>query len=501
MKTKKTQVKKDLILAIDEGTTGSTAMLVNEDLKVKAIESIDFRQIYPKPGWVEHNLDDIWKATSTAIQRAIKKVPGSAKKIAAIGITNQRETSCFWSKSKKTPLCNAIVWQDRRTAEYCNVQKMLGHESFIQSRTGLLLDPYFSGTKVHWALENIQKVKRASGKQDLAFGTIDSYLVFKLTNGKSFVTEPSNASRTLLFNIHQMSWDDELLKLFGIPRSCLPEVKDSNAHFGETSKVPGLPDGIPIYGILGDQQAALLGQACIHEGMAKCTYGTGAFILMNTGNTPRSSSARLLSTVAWQFNGKTTYALEGGAFTAGASVQWVRDELKFIKKSEDIERLACSVDSSGEVMFVPAFTGIGAPYWKPDARAAFFGITRGSTRAHMARAVLEGIALMNVDILTAMEKDLGSKMKSLNVDGGASMNNFLMQFQADVLGVDLIRPKMIETTSLGAIFAAGLGVGFWSSLDEIVKSWKKDRNFKPKMKIEEKNRWLSRWHEIIGRVS
>lgn len=487
----------DLILAIDQGTTGTTALLVNRNLRVLATHNVEFRQIYPKPGWVEHDLDDIWASTIKAIKAVLKGSKGYAKKIAAIGITNQRETACMWSKKTGSPLGHAIVWQDRRTASLCEKMKAEGHEPLIHKKTGLLLDPYFSGSKMAWAIENNDRVNRALKNGDCAFGTIDTYLVHRLTGGKSFVTEPSNASRTLLFNIEALDWDDELLRLFGVPRNSLPKVLGSTDQFGLTEKVPGLPNGIPIHGILGDQQSALLGQACVQQGMAKCTYGTGSFILLNTGSEIKRSNHRLLSTIAWKIGDETTYALEGGAFTAGASVQWLRDGLGIIKKSKDIETLAKSVATSDGVVFVPAFTGIGAPHWMPHARASFFGISRGTTKAHLARAVLEGIAFMNHDILKAMEQDLGSPMRSLNVDGGASKNNLLMQFQADILETRLVRPKMIETTALGAVFAAGLGVGLWKDLSEIEKSWASDKTFHPGMPKTQRTELLKEWKKAV----
>lgn len=488
----------DLILAIDQGTTGSTALLVNRNLRVLASHNVEFRQIYPKPGWVEHDLEDIWASTLKAIKGVLTKNKSYAKKIAAIGITNQRETACFWSKKSGAPLGHAIVWQDRRTANLCEKLKHEGHEKLVNSKTGLLLDPYFSGSKVSWALENITGISRSAKSGDCAFGTIDSYLVHKLTGGAVHATEPSNASRTLLFNIETLTWDDDLLKLFKVPRHMLPNVLSSTDHFGVTKKVPGLPDGIPIHGMLGDQQAALLGQACVHEGMAKCTYGTGSFILLNTGTKIRRSKHRLLSTIAWKIGtAKPVYALEGGAFTAGASVQWLRDGLGLIKKSSDVEKLAAKVPSSDGVVFIPAFTGIGAPHWMPHARATFFGITRGTNASHIARAVLQGIAFMNYDILRAMVSDLGAHLRSLNVDGGASKNNLLMQFQADMLSTKLLRPKMVETTALGAVFAAGLGIGIWDSLSEIEKSWVADKAFHPAMPAQVRASHLKSWSEAI----
>ncbi|MEW6056434.1 MAG: glycerol kinase GlpK [Bdellovibrionota bacterium] len=489
--------KGELLLAIDQGTTGTTALVVNRKLEVLASHNVEFRQIYPKPGWVEHDLDDIWRSTLKAIKTVLKNLKSGGKNISAIGITNQRETACFWSKKTGDPLCHAIVWQDRRTADFCEKLKHEGHESLIGKKTGLLLDPYFSGSKISWALENIGVVGKAARAGDCAFGTIDAYLVHRLTGGKAHVTEPSNASRTLLYNIETLSWDEELLKLFGVPKDMLPEVIGSTQNFGVTRKVPGLADGIPIHGMLGDQQAALLGQACVHEGMAKCTYGTGSFILMNTGSKIRRSAHRLLSTVAWKIGAKTTYALEGGAFTAGAAVQWLRDGVGLIKKSSDIETLARSVVSSDGVTFVPGFTGIGAPHWMPLARAAFFGISRGTNKGHMARAVLEGIAFMNYDILRAMEQDLGSRMRSLNVDGGACRNDLLMQFQADILDLKLLRPKMVETTALGAIFAAGLGIGMWKDFSDIEKAWKSDKTFHSSMPKATRLQHIKAWNSAI----
>jgi glycerol kinase len=492
--------KKDLLLAIDQGTTGTTVLIVNPKLQILSSFDLDFKQIYPKPGWVEHNLNDIWTTVEKCITGALKKAKISSKRIAAIGITNQRETTCLWNKKTGKPLQNAIVWQDRRTADLCSSLKKDHLEPLIVQKTGLLLDPYFSGTKVRWSVENNLEVKKAIAKKDCAFGTIDSYLIFKLTGGLSHCTEPSNASRTLLFNIESNTWDQDLTKLFKVDHSMLPEIKNSADFFGATKGLKFLPDGIPITGVLGDQQAALLGQACIETGQAKCTYGTGSFILLNTGPEIKRSAHKLLSTVAWKFNNKTTYALEGGAFTAGASVQWFRDGLGLIETSSEIEKLASSVKSSDGVVFIPAFTGIGAPHWNPHARAAYFGISRGTTAAHMARALLEGVALMNYDILKSMEKDLGHRLVSLNVDGGASKNNLLMQTQCDLLQIDLVRPKMVETTSLGAIFAAGLGIGIWKSLAEIKKSWKKDKVFSNKMPDAVRSKLLENWNTCIKRV-
>ncbi len=490
----------DYILAIDQGTTGTTALLMDRDLNRIAEASTDFEQHFPQPGQVEHDLDDIW----TSVQQTIREVTRTVDpaRIAAIGITNQRETICFWDRRDGKPLAHAIVWQDRRTAAQCETLRNAGHEPLFQKKTGLLLDPYFSGTKAAWALRNWEPVKKAAGEGRLCAGTIDSYLIARLSGGLVHATEPSNASRTLCFDIHTLKFSDELCGILEVDPKIWPEVRPSTGTFATTRGFPGLPDGIPITGVLGDQQAALLGQACIREGSAKCTYGTGAFILMNTGRKPVKSKHRLLTTIAWSLKpNDTTYALEGSAFIAGAAVQWARDGLKIIRHASEIEALAASVPSSEGVVFVPALTGLGAPYWNPHATGMFTGITRGTTQAHLARAILEGIALQNCDILTAMGKDLGKPVTSLGVDGGAAANNLLMQFQSDVLGVELRRPKFLETTSLGAVFAAGLGAGLWSDLAEIEKTWKQDRIFKPVMADGERGETLARWEKAVARVN
>ncbi|MCM2323620.1 MAG: glycerol kinase GlpK [Oligoflexia bacterium] len=490
----------DYILAIDQGTTGTTAALMDANLNRIAEASVDFDQHFPKPGWVEHDLEDIWTTVLQTVREVTKHV--DSRKIAAIGITNQRETICFWDRETTEPVARAIVWQDRRTADACEQLSKKGTEPFFQERTGLLLDPYFSGTKAAWALKNWEPVKKAHQEGRLAAGTIDSYLIARISGGAVHVTEPSNASRTLCFNIHKRKWDSDLCNALGVPMEIWPEVRPSVGTFALTRGFAGLPDGIPITGVLGDQQSALLGQACVKEGQAKCTYGTGAFLLLNTGRKPAQSRHRLLSTVAWALSEDNyTYALEGSAFIAGAAVQWLRDGMKFIHDSAEIEALAASVPSTDGVVFVPALTGLGAPYWDPSATGMFTGITRGTTRAHMARAVLEGIAFQNVDILAAMQKDLGKPLAALNVDGGASANDLLMQFQADVLGVTLRRPKHLETTSLGAVFAAGLGAGLWTDLEDIEKTWKEDRSFSPSMDAKERDRALERWHTAVARVT
>lgn len=489
----------DYILAIDQGTTGTTAVLMDSDLNRISEASVDFEQHFPKPGWVEHDLNDIWTTVVQTVREVLRHV--DPRQVCAIGITNQRETLCFWDRQTCEPLARAIVWQDRRGAGLCDQLRAQNVEPMIQERTGLLLDPYFSGTKAAWAFEHWPILKETYRAGRLAAGTIDSYLIARISGGTVHVTEPSNASRTLCFNIHKRSWDEELCSLFGIPADIWPEVRPSTGVFALTRDFAGLPDGVPITGALGDQQSALMGQACVKEGTAKCTYGTGAFLLLNTGRKPARSQHRLLSTVAWALSEDNyTYALEGSAFVAGAAVQWVRDGLKFIRHASEIETLAGAVSSSEGVVFVPALTGLGAPYWDPSATGMLTGITRGTQREHIARAVLEGIAFQNADILMAMEKDLGKPLTGLNVDGGAAANNLLMQFQADILGVKLQRPNYLETTALGVVFAAGLGAGIFTDLKDVEKSWKKDRTFDPLMTQDERAQHLSRWHSAVKKV-
>lgn len=489
---------KNYLLAIDQGTTGTTAVVMDSQLNKVAEASIDFKQHFPKPGWVEHDTKDIWSTVLKTVQKVTHSI--DKKKIRAIGITNQRETICFWSRKTNKALARSIVWQDRRTANFCQKLKDQGHEPLFQEKTGLLLDPYFSGTKIAWAIENWPSVRSAAASGDLAVGTIDSFLLSQITGGVH-ATEHSNASRTLCFHLTQHRFDHELCEILGIPTNIWPEVKSSTEPFGVTKKFAGLPDGIPISGILGDQQSALLGQACIREGTAKCTYGTGAFLLFNTGTKPAKSRHRLLTTIAWSLkNGSVMYALEGSAFVAGAAVQWLRDGLGLIKNASEIEKLARQVKSSEGVVFVPALTGMGAPHWDAKATGLITGISRGTQRAHLARATLEGIAFQNAEILIAMQSDLGKPLASLNVDGGAAANNLLMQFQADVLGVDLKRPKYLETTSLGAVFAAGLGIGIWNTLEEVEKSWKKDRVFTPQWSPELRSEALSHWLSAVKRA-
>jgi glycerol kinase len=490
----------DYILAIDQGTTGTTALLMDTELNRISEASVDFEQHFPKPGWVEHDLEDIWTAVLQTVREVTKYI--DPRKIVSIGITNQRETICFWDRETTTPLAHAIVWQDRRTADICEDLIKRGLENKFQDETGLLIDPYFSGTKVAWALKNWGDVSSAQKAGRLAVGTIDSFLIARMSGGIIHATEPSNASRTLCFNIHKRRWDADLCKALGIPIDIWPEVMPSTGTFAITKGFSDLPDGIPITGVLGDQQSALMGQACVREGSAKCTYGTGSFILLNTGRKPIKSTHRLVTTVAWALGEDNyTYALEGSAFIAGAAIQWLRDGLKIIADAAESERLASSVSSSDGVIFVPALTGLGAPYWDPNATGMLTGITRGTTNGHIARAVLEGIAFQNADVLAAMQKDMGKPLSRLNVDGGAAANNLLMQFQSDIVGTRLTRPKYLETTSVGAVFAAGLGAGIWTDLQDIEKSWKEDRSFSPSMSQLDRESALSRWKTAIARVT
>ena len=487
------------ILAIDQGTTGTTAMIMNSSLEKVAESSRDFPQHFPKPGWVEHDLNEIWATVLETVQEVASAV--DAQKIIAIGITNQRETLCFWDRETGVPLARAIVWQDRRTAELCEQLRAKGTEPFFQENTGLLLDPYFSGTKAAWALKNWPELRNAAKAGRLAAGNIDSFLIARLSGNAVHVTEPSNASRTLCFHIKKHKWDPELCSAIGVPIEIWPEVRPSFGTFALTRDFPGIPNGVPITGVLGDQQAALLGQACTREGTAKCTYGTGAFLLLNTGSRPVKSRHRLLTTIAWaRSENDYTYALEGSAFVAGAAVQWVRDGLGLIQSADQIEALAQTVATSEGVVFVPALTGLGAPHWDPDATGMLTGITRGTKPGHIARAVLEGIAFQNFDILLAMVKDMGKSLTSLNVDGGASSNDLLMQFQASILGVELHRPKDLETTSLGAVFAAGLGVGLWTDFTEIEKNWKAGKSFQPKFTEKDRDDVMRHWQAAVARV-
>ena len=488
----------DLILSIDQGTTGSTVMILDARLNVLAKINHEYPQHYPKPGWVEHDPEDIWKSSVRAIQDALTQSGRKASDIAAIGITNQRETSLFWNRETGKSYHNAVVWQCRRTAELCNSLKSAGYEETFQKKTGLLLDPYFSGTKLKWQLDYVPGLRAEAETGKAICGTIDTFLVWRLTGGAAHVTDVSNASRTLLMNLNTLQWDDELCDILAVPKRVLPEVRSCSEIYGTTKNVPGLPDGIPISGMAGDQQAALFGQACFLTGEAKCTYGTGAFLLMNTGDEPVPSKNRLLTTVAWKVKDRVSYALEGSAFIAGAAVQWLRDGLQVVQSAPEIEQLALQVPDTGGVMFVPAFVGLGAPHWRSDARALLRGMTRGTTRAHIARACLEGIALQNVEILKAMEADSGQALVRLKVDGGASANNLLMQMQANFLGREIVRPKMVETTALGAAFLAGLGVGIWHDTAEIVAAWKQDRQFNSEMNREDREAILASWAQAVA---
>jgi glycerol kinase len=487
---------KDVVLAIDQGTTGSTALLLDASVRVVAQHNVEFPNYYPQPGWVEHDPQEIWTSVGTAVRAAVEKA-GDVR-IVGVGITNQRETSLFWDRKTGAPIHRALVWQDRRTADRCQELKDQGRESWVRERTGLVLDPYFSGTKAAWLLDNVDGARRRAEQGDLCFGTIDTYLAWRLTG--AHVTDPSNASRTLLFDLHELDWSDALLDLLQVPRACLPAIVDNAAIVGRTKGVPFLADGIPVAGMAGDQQSALFGQACFTVGSAKCTYGTGAFVLMNTGHSAVASQHGLLTTVGWRLDGAVTYALEGSAFIAGAAVQWLRDELGFFRSSAEIEALAASVPDAGGVTFVPALTGLGAPHWRPEARGLLAGLTRGTSRAHIARAVLEGVALQITDILVSMELDAGTPLAELKVDGGAARNDLMMQFQADVLGVHCVRPTVLETTALGAAFLAGLGVGLWESTDAIRDAWAEDRRFEPHMDERARAAHRARWSDAVRRA-
>jgi len=485
------------ILSLDQGTTSSRAILFDHAGSIVAVAQKEFPQIFPKPGWVEHNPRDIWSTQAGVAAEVLTKANVGAAEVAAIGITNQRETTVVWDRTTGEPVYNAIVWQDRRTAGICDRLRARKLDRVIRRKTGLVLDAYFSATKVQWILENVKGARARAKAGELAFGTVDSWLVWNLTGGKVHVTDVSNASRTMLFDISKGEWDDELLKLFGVPRSMLPEARSSSEVYGVT-KLLGTP--IPIAGIAGDQQAALFGQACTKPGMAKNTYGTGCFMLMNTGTKRIASKNNLLTTVAWRIGDRTEYALEGSIFIAGAVVQWLRDGLEFFRSAAEIEALAAGVSDTGGVYLVPAFAGLGAPHWDQYARGTIVGLTRGSTKAHIARAALEGIVLQVMDVLKAMEADAGIKLKELRVDGGASANDLLMQLQADLLNVPVVRPKVAETTALGAAYLAGLAVGFWKNQADIARQWQVDKRFKPAMKTTVRTRITKGWVRALGRA-
>jgi glycerol kinase len=486
---------KNYILALDQGTTSSRAIVFDKKGNIISVAQKEFKQYFPKPGWVEQDPLEIWSSQAGVATEAIAKKGLKAENIAAIGIANQRETVVVWDKNTGKPIYNAIVWQDKRTSNYCDELKKLGKEKIVRGKTGLVIDSYFSGTKVKWILDNIDGARQKAESGELIMGTIDTWLIWNFTKGEQHVTDVTNASRTMLFNINTMDWDDELLKLLTIPKSMLPQVKQSSDVYGYTKST--LYDTIPISGMAGDQQAALFGQMCTKPGMVKNTYGTGCFMLMNIGEQPTLSKNNLLTTVAWKINGKTTYALEGSIFIAGAVVQWLRDSLKIIKDSSEVEVLASSVESSEGVYFVPTFAGLGAPHWNQQAQGTIFGLTRGSTDAHIARAALESIAYQTMDILKAMEADSGISINELRVDGGATVNNMLMQFQADVLNTVTVRPKVIETTAMGAAFLAGLAVGYWKNPEEIQQLWQIDTHFKPNTKRDVIDNNIKGWYKAI----
>lgn len=482
------------ILSLDQGTTSSRAILFDHAGTPVAVAQKEFPQIFPRPGWVEHDASTIWSTQFGVAAEVLTKARLKPSDIDAIGITNQRETTVVWDRATGRPIHNAIVWQDRRTASVCDRLRKAGKDKLIAKRTGLILDAYFSATKVQWILDHVKGARAMAKAGKLAFGTIDSWLLWNLTGGGVHATDPSNASRTMLYNIHKQAWDPELLELFDVPASMLPEVRSSSEVYGTTT---GLGHRIPIAGIAGDQQAALFGQACTKPGMAKNTYGTGCFMLMNTGDKPVVSKNRLLTTIAWRIGDRTEYALEGSIFIAGAVVQWLRDGLGIIKKASEIEALAASVPDTGGVSLVPAFAGLGAPHWDGHARGTITGITRGTTAAHFARAALESIALQTVDVLGAMQADSGIRLKELRVDGGATANNLLMQSQADLAGVPVVRPKITETTALGAAYLAGLAVGFWKSPAEIASQWQAEARFKPKMKPAVRSAKFTEWQAAV----
>lgn len=486
------------ILALDQGTTSSRAILFDKTSSIIQMTQQEFTQLYPRAGWVEHHPDEIFDSQARMALACLKQAGVSASEVEAVGVTSQRETTVVWNRHTGMPVYNAIVWQDRRTAGLC--EELAGKADLFRAKTGLILDAYFSGTKVKWILDNVPGARTRAEAGDLLFGTVDTWLIWNFTKGRSHVTDPSNASRTLLFNIHTGQWDGELLDLLTIPRSMLPEVVPSSGVMGHIHP-EYLERSLPIAGNAGDQQAATYGNACMDPGMAKSTFGTGCFLLMNTGATVRESDNRLLSTVGWQIGSDMRYALEGSVFMAGAVVQWLRDGLQIIKHASEIEPLAMSVQDNGGVTFVPAFVGLGAPYWDPYARGAVLGITRGTTRGHLARAALEALALQTRDIMTCMEKDSGMPLTTLRVDGGASRNNMLMQYQADVLGVPVERPMVTETTALGAAYLAGLAVGFWESEEEVRSMWKLERRFEPTMPEERRADLLRCWRRAVERAS
>ncbi len=489
-------MEEGFILALDQGTTSSRAIIFDHQGQIRSVAQKEFTQIFPQPGWVEHDPNEIWSSQAGVAAEATAKLGINGKNIKAIGITNQRETTIVWNRETGLPVYNAIVWQDRRTADFCNQLKNKGLTENIRSKTGLIIDAYFSASKINWILNNIAGAKQLAEEGKLAFGTVDSWLVWKFTRGAVHITDVTNASRTMLYNIIEQRWDDELLEIFGVPKSMLPEVKQSSELYGETESTI-FASKVPLAGIAGDQQAALFGQMCTGEGMVKNTYGTGCFMLMNIGKKFIASENNLLTTIAWKIDGKIDYAFEGSIFIGGAVVQWLRDGLGIIKTSSDVEQLATSVPDTGGVYFVPAFAGLGAPYWDSNARGTIVGLTRGTNSGHIARAAVESIAFQTVDVLKAMEADSGIKIKELRVDGGATANNLLMQFQADLLDCKVIRPKIVETTALGAAYLAGLAVGFWQNLEEIQQQWQSEKDFYPSANADKVKTEMENWANAV----
>ena len=487
------------ILSLDQGTSSSRAIVFDHKGQIRSVAQREFTQYFPKSGWVEHNPHEIWSSQASVIAEAITSIDINGLDIAAIGITNQRETTIVWDSETEEPIYNAIVWQDRRTSEYCDSLKEAGHTEFIRSRTGLIIDAYFSATKIKWILDNVPGARERAEKGKLMFGTVDTWLIWRLTRGEVHVTDVSNASRTMLFNIHTLQWDEELLRLFDIPLSMMPEVRSSSEVYGHT-KSTIFAHKVPIAGIAGDQQAALFGQMCVEPGAVKNTYGTGCFLLMNSGEKPIDSKNNLLTTVAWKIGDKVNYALEGSIFVGGSVVQWLRDGLGIIRSSSEVEALAASVPDTAGVYFVPALTGLAAPYWDQYARGSISGISRGTTAAHIARAALEGIAYQTLDIVDAMQRDSGIELCELKVDGGAARNNLLMQFQSDLLDTRVIRPQVTETTALGAAYLAGLAVGYWDSIDDIKQQWQAEHVFEPTEERDSINKAVEGWHDAVRRV-
>lgn len=491
--------EKKYILALDQGTTSSRAIVFDHNGQICSVAQKEFTQYFPKPGWVEHDANEIWSSEASVIAEAITQIDINGLDIAAIGITNQRETTIVWDIDPEEPIYHAIVWQDRRTAEYCDKLKAQGLVDKVREKTGLIIDAYFSGTKIKWILDNVPGARKRAEMGKLRFGNVDSWLIWRLTRGTAHVTDVTNASRTMLFNINTLQWDDDLLKLLDIPRSMMPEVKSCSEVMAHT-KTTIFAHEVPIAGVAGDQQAALFGQMCTEPGSIKNTYGTGCFVMLNVGEKPVLSKNNLLTTVAWKIGDKVNYALEGSIYVGGSVVQWIRDGLGFIKSSSEIEELASTVPDSGGVYFVPALTGLAAPYWDPYARGLICGITRGTTRAHIARAALDGIAFQTYDIAQAMAKDMNAPLTELKVDGGASRNNLLMQFQANLLGINVVRPKITETTALGAAYLAGLAVGFWESIDELRQQWQVERTFEPVKDSPEIEEAKKGWADAIQRT-